>query len=296
MPSWGETLDEVNSREQNGEESVLDHMIRERIAAFSAKRGRNVICYYSSWLQKPNRDDTGINDLDMNGFVNAVKDMDRSKGLDLVLHTPGGAVAATESVISYLHGCFGRDMVAFVPQLAMSGGTMMACACREIYMGRQSSIGPTDPQFGGTPASGIVEEFQKAVESVRKDPGMAALWGTIIGKYPPAYIGESEKALRVSAEILSKSLKENMFAENPEKVDEVVSRLTSHADSGMHDRHFSIDTARSMGLIVKTLEDDDVIQDMVLSIHHVFMILFHQSNAVKIISSGDHAWVINASN
>lgn len=28
MPSWGETLDEVNSREQNGEESVLDHMIR----------------------------------------------------------------------------------------------------------------------------------------------------------------------------------------------------------------------------------------------------------------------------
>ena len=64
----------------------------------------------------------------------------------------------------------------------------------------------------------------------------------------------------------------------------------------MHDRHFSIDTARSMGLIVKTLEDDDVIQDMVLSIHHVFMILFHQSNAVKIISSGDHAWVINASN
>lgn len=51
-----------------------------------------------------------------------------------------------------------------------------------------------------------------------------------------------------------------------------------------------------MGLIVKTLEDDDVIQDMVLSIHHVFMILFHQSNAVKIISSGDHAWVINASN
>ena len=122
MPSWGETLDEVNSREQNGEESVLDHMIRERIAAFSAKRGRNVICYYSSWLQKPNRDDTGINDLDMNGFMNAVKDMDRSKGLDLVLHTPGGAVAATESVISYLHGCFGRDMVAFVPQLAMSGG------------------------------------------------------------------------------------------------------------------------------------------------------------------------------
>ena len=52
-------------------------------------------------------------------------------------------------------------MVAFVPQLAMSGGTMMACACREIYMGRQSSIGPTDPQFGGTPASGIVEEFQR---------------------------------------------------------------------------------------------------------------------------------------
>ena len=31
---------------------------------------------------------------------------DRSKGLDLILHTPGGDIAATESLVDYLHKMF----------------------------------------------------------------------------------------------------------------------------------------------------------------------------------------------
>jgi ClpP class serine protease len=75
--------------------------------------------------------------------------MDRSKGLDLILHTPGGDMAATESLVDYLRQMFGKDIRAIVPQIAMSGGTMIALAWKEILMGKHSNLGPIDPQFSG---------------------------------------------------------------------------------------------------------------------------------------------------
>ena len=47
---------------------------------------RNVIIYYSGWLQK-RVDGTEINDEDKTGFMTVLHELDRSKGLDLILHT-----------------------------------------------------------------------------------------------------------------------------------------------------------------------------------------------------------------
>jgi len=65
--------------------------------------------------------------------MNPVHGLNREKGLDLFLHTPGGDFATTESMVHYLRQTFGTNIRCFIPQLAMSGGTMMACACKEIY-------------------------------------------------------------------------------------------------------------------------------------------------------------------
>ena len=70
-----------------------------------------------------------INDNDKNGLMATVNGLGTSDGLDLILHTPGGDVGATESLIHYLRQKFGTNIRAIIPQLAMSGGTMMACAC-----------------------------------------------------------------------------------------------------------------------------------------------------------------------
>ena len=81
--------------------------------------------------------------------MNAVYGLDRSKGLDLILHTPGGDLAATESIVTYLKKMFNNDIRAIIPQISMSAGTMIAMSCKEIIMGEQSSLGPIDPQMGG---------------------------------------------------------------------------------------------------------------------------------------------------
>ena len=155
MPNWNEVLNEVKAAG-----SPFDVIRRQHLKALHQKTDRNVVVYYSGWLQKRDVQGVEINDEDKNGLMTVVHRLDRTKGLDLVLHTPGGETAATESIVHYLRAMFGTDIRAFVPQLAMSGGTMIACACREIVMGKPSSLGPIDPHFGGIQAHGVLEEFQ----------------------------------------------------------------------------------------------------------------------------------------
>lgn len=176
MPSWDEIIGTVD-RHPNG---VLDNIRGEYIRKMAEKRGRNVICYYSGWLQDPQGSPyCSLSDSDMEGFMTNIHGFDRDKGLDLILHTPGGDLAAAENLVNYLRACFGTNIIAFVPHLSMSAGTMIACSCKEIYMGRQSAIGPTDPQFGGVAAGGVIEEFNQAVSVSRtaasRRPAFAAM-------------------------------------------------------------------------------------------------------------------------
>ncbi|MDR1088392.1 MAG: hypothetical protein LBL23_03885 [Coriobacteriales bacterium] len=283
-----EVSKEIEKR-SNEEEAPLDGIRREYLSKLSEKRGRNVIAYYSGWLRDDfNVSAVALSDADMNGFMGSVRGLKRKKGLDLILHTPGGDLAAAESIIKYLRSCFGNDVVAIVPQLAMSAGTMIACSCKEIVMGRQSSIGPTDPQLSGVPASGVVEEFEQAVKAIKEEPESVELWTQIIGKYHPTFLGDCQKAIEASLGIVRDCLARNMFADNRDprkRAREVAAKLSDHSASAMHNRHFSIDEAIAMGLKVGKLEDDDEFQDLVLTIHHAYISTFSQSSAAKIIEN-----------
>lgn len=54
--------------------------------------------------------------------------------------------------------------------MAMSAGTMIACSCKEILMGKQSSLGPVDPQIYGVPAKSVIEEFELAKKEIEENP------------------------------------------------------------------------------------------------------------------------------
>lgn len=60
-----------------------------------------------------------------------VHGLDRSNGLDLTLHGPGGGVETTEAAIHHLRAMFKECIRAIAPQFAMSGGTVIACASKE---------------------------------------------------------------------------------------------------------------------------------------------------------------------
>lgn len=70
--------------------------------------------------------------------------------IDIVLHTPGGLVLASEQIACALKRHPG-NVTVFIPHYAMSGGTLVAMAADEIVMDPNSVLGPVDPQLGGQP-------------------------------------------------------------------------------------------------------------------------------------------------
>lgn len=266
--------------------------------------GRNVIAYYSGWLQK-NAGGTAIDDNDKNAFMQVVHGLDKEKGLDIILHTPGGQLAATESIVHYLKAIFGNNIRAFIPQLAMSAGTMIALSCKEIVMGKESNIGPIDPQFGGVSCMGVIEEFDNAIKQIKENPASIPLWQTIISKYNPTFLGDCQKAIEWSNEMVKQWLKSNMLLNNESPEDDakrIIGHIGSHKETYCHERHIHIDECKKLGIKVICLESfqhsqiDNCIdlQDCVLTIHHTYMHTFSNSNAVKIVENHmGRAMIIN---
>lgn len=285
MPNWHEIGEELK---QAG--STFDVLRRRYLKELSDKTGRNVILYYSGWLQKNNIEGLQVNDADKNGLMTVIHKLDRTKGLDLILHTPGGETAATESIVDYLHSMFGNNIRAIVPQLAMSAGTMIACSCKEIIMGQQSSLGPIDPQFGGIPAHAIVEEFKRAYSEIKADPVKAAVWQPIVAKYNPTLVGECEKAIDWSEKMVASWLDRNMLSAEPDKkklIDNIIKELGDHSVNKSHARHLSMKKCKDIGLKIIEMEADHEIQDLILSIHHICIHTLGATNAFKIIENQD---------
>jgi hypothetical protein len=197
-------------------------------------------------------------------------------------------MAATESLVDYLRKMFGDNIRAFVPQIAMSAGTMIACSCSAIFMGAHSSIGPIDPQYGGIPAHGLVEEFEKAAREVKADKSRMLVWAPILQKINPTMLSECIKASQWAKEMVQQWLESGMLSQDPKKRSKsrrIVKALTDTAETKSHSRHIGYDRANTIGLNVKRLEDDQELQDAVLSVHHSCVATLQATAATKIIEN-----------
>ena len=85
--------------------------------------------------------------------------------IDLILHTPGGLVLASEQIACALKRHRGKVTV-FIPHYAMSGGTLIALSADEIVMDPNAVLGPVDPQLGSPqggsyPAASILKALEE---------------------------------------------------------------------------------------------------------------------------------------
>lgn len=298
MPTWGQVQAQIASAG-----SQWDVVRRQYLAALHEITGRNVILYYSGWLQKAHMVGdglpVGVSDSDKDGFMAAIHELDRDKGLDLFLHTPGGDVAATESLVDYLRAMFGTDIRAVVPQMAMSAGTMISLACKSVLMGKHSSLGPIDPQLGAMPAHGIVEEFKQAKREISADPSTIPVWQPIIAKYSPTLVGECEKAIDWANKMVKHWLVTGMFegiADADAKATAILNELADHSLTLSHSRHISAVRAHELGIEVVNLEDDQDLQEAVLTVHHACVQTLTATPAFKIIENHKGVSFISAVN
>ncbi|MBU9579922.1 hypothetical protein KTE26_15920 [Ralstonia mannitolilytica] len=296
MPNSSEVLAEIDHARQSGTVDPIDTVRRRHLAALAAYTQRNVIAYYSGWLTvDPTLRGIAIGDEDKNGFMTAIHRMDRTKGLDLILHTPGGDIAAAESLGEYLRAMFGTDIRVIVPQLAMSAGTMIACASKVIFLGKQSSLGPFDPQSNGISLPAVLDEFKRAINEIKADPASTPLWQVIIGKYHPTFLDSCHRATVMSKDIVRKWLVSGMFEGDPDalaKASAIVDYFSNHDEHKTHSRHVHYDACAQVGLKVSRLEDDAQLQDLVLTVHHAYMHTCGLTHVIKIIESHEGQAVV----
>lgn len=97
---------------------------------------------------------------DAEEVIRAIQDTDSSTPIDIVLHTPGGMVIAAMQIADALRQHPAR-VTAFVPHLALSGGTLIALAADGIVMSPHAMLGPIDPQIEGLPAVSLARVLRE---------------------------------------------------------------------------------------------------------------------------------------
>lgn len=218
--------------------------------------------------------------------MNAVQGLDTMNGLDLILHTPGGDPTAAVAIVAYLKEKFTNNIRCIVPQIALSAGTMVACAAKEIIMGRQSSLGPIDPQFSGIPAFNIKSEFEEAKADLAKNPENVQYWAIKLQQYPAAFMKSALDAIDLADQLAAAWLSDCMLKEkNEEEIRMVVNFLNNHENTKVHSRHYNYKSCRENGLKIVLMEDDQKLQDKILGMHHAFMLNLAATGTTKIISN-----------
>jgi len=281
MPNWNDLFKEINNVS-----SPLDHIRKKYLKKLAQHRKRNTIAYYSAFLTKKGFD-TGIQDSDKEMIMSAIHKIDREKGLDLILHTEGGDVAATESIVDYLYKMFGDNIEIFVPQIAMSAGTLIACAGKLIHMGKQSNLGPIDPHINGISAKLVLAEYKKAKEDLERNQNVI-YWQIELQKTPPTYLALCQNAVTWSEELAKEWLSRNMLKgidSKEETVKKIVEYLSDPEQTYSHGRHIHVEKLINLGLKIDMLEEDNKLQDLVLTVHHAYMHTFQNSDAIKIVEN-----------
>ncbi|MCE2738711.1 MAG: S49 family peptidase [Rhodobacter sp.] len=287
MPTWNVILEELAIAGQS-DPNAIDTVRRRYLSQLAQYTNRPTIAYYSGWLQKPNAPAIELNDEDKNGFMACVHGLPKDRGVDLLIHSPGGGLAATESIIHYIKSIFGNNLRAIVPQIAMSAGTILACACKSILLGKQSNLGPTDPQVDGLPAFATTKEFEKAYKQIIADPNASFAWEPILKQLRPSFLQQCDYAMLWTRQYVEQCLRSNMLngdGEIDQKVKQILDRLLDLGNNKAHNKHFHIDDLVGTGLVIERLEDDQGLQDAVLSVHHCFMHTFSMTRASKVIEN-----------
>lgn len=303
MPAWNALLDQLRALpDDDARATWLSESIHSELQSISQQRdGRNVLFYASAFLQKPQLPSSAIaiSNEDINALMSVFYEMDWERGLTLLLHTPGGAINAAETIVAYIRSKFPTDFEVIVPTFAMSAGTMISLAADRIWMGRQSQLGPIDPQLlQGTrshSAMAIVEQFEEARRDIQSNVELAHLWAPVLQSHGPALLREAQNALEYSERMVATWLRTWPLKGQTRKAKGVAKHFNDATKHKSHGRRIDRAEARAQGLDVPELESVQELQEAVLTAYHLVTIMFEHSPAAKIlVTSHGRTFIKNA--
>lgn len=272
-----------------------DYVRRKYLKNLNKYTNRATIIYASSFTVKDiSGDILQLNRQDIQLFMSALKDV-KGSSIDLILHSSGGSAEATEQIVNYLRSKF-DDIRVIVPQNAMSAATMLSCAANVILMGKHSSLGPIDPQLSWkfpkgeytVAAQSILDEFALAQQSVNNKQNNPILWVQKLNQYPPGLLIQCNNQIKLAKRLAIDWLEQYMFSGDPNanaKANKIGTWLSNNKNFLSHGRSIGYKLAYDNDLKVERLENDQKLQELVLSVFHATVATFQLTNCVKIVEN-----------
>lgn len=307
MPNWGDILKEISeSAAERGDAGPdLDGIRLKYIHRLHELSGRAVIVYASGWLKSGGQDDVSysVEGSDVHALMEVCHRIPERE-LDLVIHSPGGSPQAAEQMVNYLRAKFNYIRV-LVPLQAKSAATMIALGCDEIVLGLHSELGPIDPQipvptpagWRYSPAMAILRDFQRAKQEIADDVKALPVWTPILHAYAGGLLEFCTQQIHLSTDIVAGWLHRYMLQNGDTGVGnrsrkKVANEIADYFGSEKsydrfrsHGRPIRIEELKRIrGLRVRALEDDQELQDTVLSIYHALDLSFN-GPAIKIVEN-----------
>ncbi|HHV35473.1 MAG TPA: hypothetical protein GXX59_07840 [Syntrophomonadaceae bacterium] len=180
-----------------------------------------------------------INIEDSEQVLRAIRLTPDDMPIDILLHTPGGLVLASEQIALALKR-HPAKVTVFIPHYAMSGGTMITLAADEIVMDPNAVVGPVDPQLGEYPAVSILKTVKQ--KEANKIDDRTLILADIAGK-----------AMRQVLDFITELLKDRIPDEKARQIAVILS-----SGSWTHDYPITCEQFQQLGISVSCMLPNEI--------------------------------------
>lgn len=308
MASWNQIASEIAAiKEPNAHDIVR----RRKIGAVQELTGRHLIIYAADFLtSNPVKQSFSgtftITLTEKDGFDEVTRRLSRDRGLDVLLHSPGGLAEATESIVKLLRARF-NHIRFIIPNAAKSAATMLALSGNELLLDERSELGPIDPQFRivrdgqvvQAPAQAIKDQFDLAQRQIQDQPESLPAWVPIIRQYGPALLAECDHHLELARILVAEWLAEYMFAGDPkaaERARTIAEYLADHRHFHSHGRSVGMHELQQRGVKILDLNTYPQLHEAIRDLYTTIAMTFDNTGAIKLFENGQDDALINIIN
>lgn len=268
---------------------------RDLIEAIERERGgRALVTLFTSFVYPVILDDSDVSLLE-----SILQRIDLSRGLCLMLNSPGGDALAAERLI-HVCRCYARgDFEVLVPKAAKSAATVIALGANRLLMGETAELGPLDAQVQRAidgqrrymSARAIVASYDALLQQAAALPSKARIEPYLeqLKHFDPSDIAELRHLSALMSDIARRALQTGLMRQqSAEAIERCVEFLTTRDQTMVHGRALFPETLKQQGLDIEVLPLDGHLWRLVFQLY--FRTDYYVSTkASKTIEAADHS-------
>lgn len=228
---------------------------RGLLVSIGTKLDRPVVAFFTSF-----RFPVALDDQDVQMLEDLLRTLDLSKGLAVMVSSPGGSGLAAERIIRVLRSYSGTgEYWAIVPGKAKSAATMVCLGASRILMGPAAELGPIDPQqiVRGKFVSvhHIIDSYHKLFRGANRSKGNLEPYLQQLSNYNSSEIVHLEAERDLATDVAVRCLQSGMLeGESAAAIKKKMQVFLQPRATKSHGRPIYFDEAKTCGLNVEVCD------------------------------------------